>query len=160
MNKFSHKERTYDDVRRFIGNGARRLIEDCIGEKLPEEEFLKRLNFYNDIYTSSNSPKTKVYDGIKEVLLELKNRGYYIAVITNKPQMTTDNVISNYFTDITFDEEKVYFIGDAETDYKVSKNAGVNGVTVLWGYRTKEELESVGAKTFVNVPSELLDILL
>ncbi len=187
MRKFSHAERTYDDVRKFIGRGARKLVEDCIGEQLVEEEFIKRLDFYNDIYTNSNSPKTKVYDGIKEVLIELKKRGYYIAVVTNKPQMTTDNVMFNYFKDITFDEvigmtdfrkrkpdptstlsiiekfnvlkENTFFIGDAETDYKTSVNAGIKGVSVLWGYRTKEELKKVGASIFAYAPTKLLDIL-
>ena len=187
MREFFHNERTYDDVRKFIGCGARKLIEDCIGEQLVEEEFIKRLNFYNDFYTNSNSPKTKVYDGIKEVLIELKKRGYYIAVVTNKPQMTTDNVMLNYFKDIIFDEvvgmtefrkrkpdptstlsilekfnvskENAFFVGDAETDFKTSINAGINGVSVLWGYRTKEELEKVGASNFVDEPYKLLDIL-
>ena len=187
MNKFSHKERTYDDVRKFIGNGARLLIERCLGEKLPEDKFLEILDYYNDTYTNSGSPKTKVFDGMKEVLFELKNRGYYIGVITNKPQMTVDNIMKTYFKGIEFDaligqsegikikpdpkttlsilekfgieNENAYFIGDSETDYQTSVNANINGISVLWGYRTKEELEKAGAKTFVNLPSQLLDIL-
>lgn len=187
MNKFSHKERTYDDVRKFIGNGARLLIERCLGEKLPEDKFLEILDYYNDTYTNSGSPKTKVFDGMKEVLFELKNRGYYIGVITNKPQMTVDNIMKTYFKGIEFDaligqsegikikpdpkttlsilekfgieNENAYFIGDGETDYQTSVNANINGISVLWGYRTKEELEKAGAKTFVNLPSQLLDIL-
>ena len=187
MRKFGHKERSYDEIRKFIGNGARLLIERCLGEKFDEDKFLERLDYYNDTYTNSGSPNTKVFDGMKEVLLELKNRGYYIGVITNKPQMTVDNIMQTYFKGIEFDaligqsegvkikpdpkttfsilekfnieNENAYFIGDGETDYQTSVNANINGISVLWGYRTKEELQGAGAKTFVEKPSELLDIL-
>ena len=124
---------------------------------------------------------------MKEVLKTLKERGYYIAVITNKPQMTTDNVIENYFKDITFDavigqqkgmekkpnpsttislinkfnvlKENTVFIGDGETDYQTAVNANVKCISVLWGYRTREELIEAGASVFVNEPSKLLSVL-
>ncbi len=187
LDKFGYAKREYNDIRKFIGNGARVLIEKSIGVELPEEKLLEVLNYYNDIYTNSGSPKTKVYEGMKEVLRTLIDKGYYIAVITNKPQMTTDNVMENYFKDIAFDEvigqrqgvkrkpdpssllsimerhniskENAYFIGDGETDYLTSVNAGIKGISVLWGYRDRVDLENVGAKLFVNCPKELLSLL-
>ena len=187
MRKFSHSEICYEDARKFIGNGAKVLVEKSIGKSLPLADFNKRLDYYNNIYTNSGSPKTKVYEGTIEVLTELKNRGYYIAVITNKPQMTTDNVINNYFKNVKFDavigqqegrekkpnpqttlslinkfgvsKENTMFIGDSEPDYQTAVNASIKCISVLWGYRTKEELEKVGANHFVLEPKQLLTIL-
>ena len=55
--------------------------------------------------------------------------------------------------------ENAYFVGDGDADVKVSLNAGINGISVLWGYREKRQLESVGAKIFAKTPSDLLDLI-
>ncbi len=188
LEKFGHAKREYADIRKFIGNGARVLVEKSIGEALSEEELLKRLNYYNNLYTNSGSPKTKVYDGMKEIISKLKERGYYTAVITNKPQMTTDNVMENYFSDISFDavigqkegvkrkpdptstlylldkfnvpKENAFFIGDGETDCLTAKNAGVKSISVLWGYRDRKDLEEASANLFIDNPKALLDLMI
>ncbi|MBQ0099299.1 MAG: HAD family hydrolase, partial [Firmicutes bacterium] len=185
---YGYKNVSYNDICHYVGNGARNLVSRCIahgGYKITEEELDERLNFYNEYYTNSNSPKTKLFDGIGEVLIELKKRGYYIAILTNKPQVTTNNVYETYLKDYNFDRvigstkefkikpdkettvnlmkefsvepKNTYFVGDGETDVVTSINAGTNGIAVLWGYRSKEELKTAGAKVFIEAPKDLLN---
>lgn len=188
LTRFNFPTVTIDKVKTIIGNGAKKLIIDAIDQVLPDEKIEELLAYYNDIYTSSSSPKTIVFDGMKEVLKTLKEKGYKLAVLTNKPQATTEKVCSIYLKEIGFDivygqmlgrakkpdktstleiiqkfnlsKENIFFVGDGDADYLTAKSAGVKSVSVLWGYRTKEQLINLGAKNFVNTPSELLDFLI
>lgn len=187
LKNYGYKERTYNELRSFIGNGAKNLVKSSIGQDISEELLQERLNFYNINYTNSGSPKTKIYEGIKEVLITLKNKGFKIAVLTNKPQETTDKIVEKYFDFVKFDavigststrkrkpdkeetlklmqkfnisNEDVYFVGDGETDFLTAQNARVKSISVLWGYRDKDFLQSFGAKIFVNEPLELLNLI-
>ena len=187
LEKFGAQPRKQSEVRRFIGNGAKKLIERSFDNKLDEPQLKERLDFYNKAYTSSGSPKTKLFDGVSEVLKELKNRGYKLGILTNKPQITTDDVNQRYLKEFSFDSiigqrdgvkckpdptavlsmlkemdvlpENAYFVGDGETDTEVSINANMNGIAVLWGYRDYEDLYCAGARTFCASPKELLNLI-
>ena len=186
LEKFGAPSRTTKEIRSFIGNGAKNLIKKSFGN-LTEEQLNERLSYYNDLYTNSGSPKTKVFDGVGEVLKTLKMRGYKIAILTNKPQITTDDVYKTYLNEYNFDKvigqrdgvkikpdptvllsmleemgvekSNAYFVGDGDADVKVALNAGVESVSALWGYRDKSELEEIGAKIFIKNPAQLLDII-
>ena len=185
--RFNFKEVTTEKVKSIIGNGAKKLIIDAIDMPLPDEKVEEILVYYNKIYTASTSPKTIVFSGMKEVLKKLKSLGYKLAVLTNKPQATTEKVCEIYLNDIGFDivygqltgrprkpdktstleiidklgvlKKNVIFVGDGDADFLTAKNAGINSVSVLWGYRTKEQLSRLGATNFVNTPSELFQFL-
>ncbi len=184
---FGEKEIPYDDIRQYIGNGAKNLIKRSFGNKLSEEDLAERLKFYNEKYTASGSPKTKLFDGIKELLVKLKEKGYKLGILTNKPQETTEGVYETYLNTFGFDKvvgarsgvkikpdpaalnqmlyelnvkpENAYFIGDGETDAQTAINAGIKGVSVLWGYRDKDQLLDAGAKVFAKTPEELFNII-
>ncbi|MBE5749842.1 MAG: HAD family hydrolase [Clostridiales bacterium] len=185
--KFGYPKRSEKEIMQFIGCGSRNLAKLSIPVSVTEEELNERHDYYNRIYTDSGSPKTHVFDGIKQVVKELKARGYKVAILTNKPQETTDNVYQNYMMDMGFDKvvgqrsgvkikpdptsaldilsefsvepKNAYFVGDGETDVLTAINGGMNGIAVLWGYRSKSQLENAGAKVFANTPLELLDII-
>lgn len=187
LKKFGHKERQLSEIKQMIGHGARNLVKNAIGEDLTKDQLQARLDYYNDIYTNSGSPKTKLFDGIANVLNEFKARGFLLAVLTNKPQETTDDVYNTYLSEFGFDcvigqrpefkikpdpdallylleklnvkKENAFFVGDGETDVQVGINAGVKSVAVLWGYRTKNQLESAGATIFANEPNDLLNLI-
>lgn len=187
LSKYGYPERTYEEMRKFIGCGAKNLVKDSIGVPLTDAELEERLEFYNKIYTASSSPMTKLFDGVSDMLVELKKRGYKLAILTNKPQATTDRVVKEHLSLFGFDAvvgqrqgvkikpdkeaavkimdllgcspKSSYMIGDGETDALTAINAGINGISVLWGYRDKNELEAAGAKTFVSSPKELLEVL-
>ena len=186
LKKYNAPLRNADEIRQFIGNGARNLIKRSFGD-ITEQELDERLAFYNESYTSSGSPKTRLFDGVKELILTLKERGYKLAILTNKPQKTTDEVYQKYLSSFNFDmvvgqsssvkckpdktatlnileklnveKQNAFFVGDGETDVLTSINAGIKNISVLWGYRDKDQLQQVGATTFVNNPKEILSLI-
>ncbi len=187
LERFGYTRCDYSEVMANIGNGARRLIKDCMGEGVSEEQVDECLTYYNDIYTNSGSPRTGLFEGIDEVLIKLKQSGYKIAILTNKPQFTTDEVYQKYLKKFEFDivlgqsdkikckpdkagaefimkmldvsKENCYFIGDGETDVLTAINAEILSICVLWGYRNKAQLEKVGGEIFVKSPKDILSIL-
>ena len=184
---FGYPTLDVETIKGYVGSGARNLCARSIGVPVTEEELDERLSYYNGLYTNSESPKTKLFDGMAEVLRTLKNRGYKLAILTNKPQETTDKVYKNHLKDFEFDAvvgqsgsvkckpdktatvnllgklgvlpENCYFVGDGETDVQTSLNAGTRGISVLWGYRKKHDLEKAGAKVFAEDPEELLSLI-
>ncbi len=186
LKEFKAPLRTAEEIRQFIGNGARNLIKQSFGD-ISEDDLDERLAFYNERYTNSGSPKTKLFEGVEELLLSLKERGYKLAILTNKPQRTTDEVYSKYLSFANFDmvvgqsssvkckpdktatlnileklnvkKEDAFFIGDGETDVLTSINAGIKNISVLWGYRDKNQLLNVGATTFVLHPKDILNLI-
>lgn len=190
LNKFGFGNITLQDARKFVGNGARNLVIQSLnkcGYNLPDEKIDECTKCYSDYYTQSGSPKTKVFDGMGEVLTELKKRGYLLAVLSNKPQSTTDTVNERFLKDFGFsivrgslkteklkpdptstlkiisqlncDKDSVYFVGDGDTDVFTAINAGVKNIAVLWGYRDKADLQKAGAEIFASTPKDLLKIL-
>ena len=186
LEKFGYKTHDRSSVMQFIGHGARNLVKYALPNGTCDEEIDRLLKYYNEIYTNSGSPKTKLFDGVKEIVKTLASRGYKMAILTNKPQMTTDAIFNEYMSDMPIDlvigqregvkikpdptvtnsilekfgveKQNAYFVGDGETDVLTAINAGINGVAVLWGYRSKEQLKDAGASIFVNSPQEFLDI--
>ncbi len=183
---FNYPLCTENQIRQYIGNGARNLVKRCFGD-LTEEDLDQKLAYYNKIYTACGSTKTHVFEGMDKVLVELKKMGYKLAILTNKPQMTTERVYEKYLSDFGFDmvigqnnnvkckpdktatlnilkeldvdKDNAYFIGDGETDIKTAYNAGIKHIAVLWGYRDKDQLEEVGANTFAYKPLDILSII-
>ena len=184
---FGYKPCTRASLMPFIGYGPKVLLKGAMGGKVTDEQVEECRKYYNSIYTNKPYEFTTLYDGIESVIKTLKERGYKIALLTNKPQMTTDKVYESMLSHLGIDvylggterflpkpdgestlyllellgvsKENAYLVGDGDTDYLTAVNAGVNGISVLWGYRTKSQLEELGAKVFVNNPKELLDIL-
>lgn len=188
LKKFGYKPLSEEEVKSHVGHGARNLVKDCIGLPLTDNELDERLAFYNEKYTASGSPHTRLFDGVKDMLARLKAAGFKTAILTNKPQETTDNVVQNYMSDMGFDKivgqsgsvkckpdktatlailnefdvlpENAYFVGDGDADVQTALNSGVNGIFVLWGYSSREKLESFGAKVFADTPSRVADLIL
>ena len=187
LEKYGAPKKDVCKIRQYIGNGARNLILRSFDGAIEGERAEEILSFYNKNYTESGSPKTRLFEGVKEVLFELKKRGYKLGVLTNKPQVTTDGVYQTYLKEIGFDAvvgqtagkkikpnpdtllellnnlgvlvENAYMVGDGETDVEVAINAGVHGVAVLWGYRDKDQLLNAGAKVFAEKPLDLLKVI-
>jgi phosphoglycolate phosphatase len=187
LKKFGYPERSVKEIMQFVGNGARKIVERSLPNAVSEDKLNECLSFYNDLYTNCGSPKTRLYDGMSEVLLSLKEKGYKLAILTNKPQETTDEVYKKYLAEYNFDivvgqraekktkpdpettleiiknlsadKENTYFIGDGETDVQTAINAGVNGIAVLWGFRDKTQLQTAGANIFISSPLEILSVI-
>ncbi len=187
LEKFGYKRCEYSEVMANIGNGARRLVQDCMGLGVTQEQVDECLKYYNELYTNSGSPRTGLFEGTAQMLKQIKASGYKLAILTNKPQITTDNVYEKYLKEFDFDmvvgqsqkikckpdkdgaeyimktldvlPENCYFIGDGETDVLTAINSKIIPICVLWGYRDKAQLQKAGGKIFVNSPKEILSIL-
>lgn len=172
------------DYRFFVGNGSRKLMERIIPDASPEQ-IDEALSRYKTIYNRRLTEKTAPYDGIMEMLSELRNRGVRLAVCTNKHISAAEQLIRTFFPLDMFDaldgdrpgiprkpdpahvrfvmekmdiapEETVY-LGDSGVDMQTAINAGNFPIGVLWGFRDKEELLENGAKVLLSHPSELFE---
>jgi len=138
-------------------------------------------------YSSRWKSKTRLYDGISELLDALAERGIGLAILSNKPHPAVLDVVGHFFVRWHFDAAlgaqlsapkkpdptvaleiakgmgavpaACIYIGDTDTDMQTALRAGMFAVGALWGFRTREELVRAGAKTLVSHPLELLDLL-
>ncbi len=178
-----------EDFKLMVGNGTKKLIERALKRhnKYTEEFEAQIVKEYTAAYDKNPLHLCEVYEGIYELLEGLKEKGLKLAVLSNKQQVATDLVIKSLFGDDTFacvcgakpdvplkpdptavfgimeefglQKDECLFIGDTSVDIQTGKNAGLETVGVLWGFRDRKELESVGADTIVSHPSEILDVL-
>ena len=181
--KFGFEIASDDEVKNYVGDGARNLVRRALKKEVEKEVLDECLAYYNEVYNGSGSPKTKVFDGVAEMIYSLKKRGYKLAILTNKPQDSTDKVYEKYLKQFEFDlvvgqsasvackpdktatlnilesfntdASRAYFVGDGETDVMTSINAGTRGIAALWGNRTREQLASAGATVFAKTPADL-----
>ena len=177
---FGHPGRTLPELRRFIGNGA----ENQIRLSLPEEkkdDLQKVLAIYKPYYTQHCQIKTKPYDGILKALETLGEK-YPIAIVSNKPDGAVKALCADYFpgiyalgeapdcprkpaADMVFKAMKAIgadrcvYVGDSEVDVLTAKNAGVPCVSVLWGFRDREDMEAVGGSIYCEKTEDLVRIV-
>ncbi len=180
--QFGYPPVTRAEAQAYIGEGAHRLIERALPAGACTEACFE---WFTAHYAASKNALTKPFGGIGELLASLGKRAK-LAVITNKPQGATENCIAAFFPgrfDFVAGDSGAFpckpdpslaryaalklhvspkdcvFVGDGETDVMTARNAGMRGISVLWGYRTKEQLAAAGAREFVSTPEELAKIL-
>ncbi len=174
------------EAKYLVGSGVDNLIKNMIKlRKIDEEKFDHLKERYLSCYYKCKKNKTKPYEGIIDLLLELKKRSVQIAVFSNKPDNDTVEVIDYYFPNIfdvvvgkrknvaikpsgdgakpiidsfKLDKKEILYIGDTSVDMATARNIGVDSVGALWGFRTKDELVEAGAKTLANCPMEVLGL--
>lgn len=179
--------RTREEVRLFVGNGIRKLIERSVPRDTPKLLTDKIYQSFVSYYSNHCHDKTKPYEGISAMLSKLKDAGYGMAVVSNKADAVVRMLCPLYFGNM-FDlcvgakdgvarkpagdaliyvmrelgcalTESVY-IGDSEVDIQTIANCGIDGMIVTWGFRNKEELLLSGAKRLADTPLEVLEWLL
>lgn len=180
-------ERTIDEVRRFVGNGIRLLIERAVPADTDKELTDKVFDTFKEYYKTNCAVKTRPYDGIKDVLLELRKAGCLTAVVSNKADFAVQDLCKDYFDNLfdfaigeregikkkpapdsvfevlsklNVEKDNAVYIGDSDVDFATSVNAGMDVIMVGWGFRDEEFLREKGAKRIIKQPSEILDIIL
>ena len=173
----------------FIGNGAKTLVERMLTaqEAMNEENFTRVFGDYNRAYNEAPLYKTEVYEGIYDLLRELRERGIRTAVLSNKPDFATVAVVKHFFSDLfdvahgaregialkpssegalllmgelgLSDPSEILYVGDTWVDMDTGKGAGFYTVGVLWGFRTEEELREHRADAIVSHPLEIINYL-
>lgn len=176
-------KRTIDEIRRFIGNGVKVLIARAVPEGTGEDEYLTVYNDFVKHYEKNSRNKTAPYPGIKEVLIKLKDEGYKLAIVSNKIDFAVKDLRDEFFDglievavgdsddtenkpapDMVFkalDElkenaDKAIYVGDTDVDLQTAKNAGMDCISVSWGFRSVKELEGYGAKMIAETADEIL----
>lgn len=176
---FSLPPRTREEVRRFVGSGAERLIRLALpGEKSdpPAEEVLKT---FREHYNAHCLDRTRPYDGILKALGELSIPA---AIVSNKPDSAVKPLCARFFPGVpAFGErpdcprkpapdmlfrglaalgaDRCVYVGDSEVDILTARNAGAPCLSVLWGFRDRDTLEAAGGTAFCRTPAELPGIL-
>ncbi len=176
-------ERTTDEVRRFVGNGVKKLMERAIPDGLDNPAFEKTFADFRQHYMKHNLDTTKPYDGVMELLIELRRQGKKVAVVSNKFYAATQELCRHFFGDLVpvaigeredirkkpapdtviealrqldATSDGAVYIGDSDVDIDTAKNSGMPCISVLWGFRDKEFLVEHGATTLVETPEEIL----
>ena len=167
LRSLNFPERTLDEVRRFVGSGARRLMEQAVPAGMDASEAYDRFRAY---YDSHCRIKTRPYAGIPGALARIGAK-YPMAIVSNKPDSAVKLLSRDYFGGIFARGEdtdcprkpapdmvrqamaaigvsRCVYVGDSEVDVITARNAGVPCLSVLWGFRDKEELIQAGAQYF------------
>ena len=175
-------ERSLDEVRRFVGNGVKKLMERAIPDGLNNPLFEETFATFRQHYMQHNLDTTQPYPGIMQLLEQLKAEGKNIAVVSNKFYAATRELCRHFFGDLVpvaigeredirkkpapdtviealrelgVDKEGAVYIGDSDVDIMTAKNSGMPCVSVLWGFRDKEFLLEHGATTLISKPEEM-----
>ena len=183
MRHFGYAERSLDEVRAFVGNGAGNLIARCIPAGKNEEGFDAILAWYDEYYTEHSLIKTAPYPGIIELLRELSRREFKLAVVSNKQDPVVKKLARKFFPglisvavgespsvarkpapdsvlsamrELWSEPIECVYVGDSEVDLATARAARIPCVSVSWGFRSRELLTDHGAAKIINKPSELL----
>lgn len=187
LEKFGYPPITIEQTKKYVGNGGRLFAERSLPEsaRARTDEFYAE---YCKIHVSCGNLRTKLYPFEEECLSALRSCGIRLAVVTNKSQAAADVLKDTLLKPFAFDAvlgnrvglpvkpdpagallvlkelgadpSEAAFVGDGETDVQTAKNAGMRSVSVLWGYRSRQELAEAGAERFATDYRQLAEILL
>lgn len=178
--------RTRDEVRQFVGNGIRLLIERAVLANTPAQQIDAVHRAFTERYKAHCADKTKPYDGIPALLIALRQAGCQVAVVSNKADYAVQALCERYFTGLLdaaageregvrrkpapdtvnqvlskldVPREQAVYIGDSDVDIDTARNAGMPCISVEWGFRSRAFLLAHGASRIVSKPQEIFDIL-
>ena len=179
--------RTIEEVRRFVGNGIRKLIERAVPAGMTEQEIDGVHQTFSDYYQQHCADKTCPYEGILPLLQRLRAAGCLTAVVSNKADVAVQPLCRQYYEGLfdyavgeregirrkpapdavlevlrrlEVDAADAIYIGDSEVDIQTAANAGLDCIVVTWGFRDRAYLEGQGGRRFVDSPEEIDDIVL
>lgn len=186
MRQNGYPERTLEEVRHFVGNGIRKLMERAVPSDVTEENFERVFEEFRTYYTAHCQQRTCAYDGIMELLERLQKLGIALAIVSNKNHAAVCELNDIYFKDyipvaigqkdgirkkpapdtvlqalkeLGKVKETALYVGDSEVDFQTAENTGMDCVLVTWGFRTVQELSEFQPKAFISKPEELLPII-
>lgn len=193
--KHAMPARTYQEIRSFVGNGVKRLVERSVPDGLENPSFEAVFADFKSHYLVHCQDHTGLYAGMAETLKELKARGIRMAVVSNKlqsgvtelfesevrtvgeedtlclkdyievaigerPEMARKpaaDMVNKALEEMGIGKEDAVYIGDSEVDLATARNAGLPCISVLWGFRDRDDLKAHGAAVFVEHPHQILE---
>ena len=175
-------QRTIEEVRMFVGNGVKKLMERAVPDGLDNPSFEEVYASFRQHYMLHNLDTTMPYDGVMQMLADLRAQGKKVAVVSNKFYATTRELCRHFFGDLVpvaigeredirkkpapdtvfqalrelgVENRNAVYIGDSDVDVETARNSGMPCISVLWGFRDKDFLLAHGATTFISSPEEL-----
>ena len=186
LEKHNFPKRTIKEIRSFVGNGIKKLMERAVpqntDEKIINECYEEMLTYYKE----NSLIKTAPYVGTKEIVEKLHQEGFKIAIITNKAQNSADIIAEKFFgksVDLVIGDDKkmplkpdpagiekaleyfkiskdeAVYVGDSEVDLQTGTNGNLKTILVLWGFRDRDFLEEKGGKVFAETVEELENLI-
>ena len=179
---------TVEEYKRFVGNGIPRLVERFAPapERTPEG-LARALEEFSERYGAHRADKTAPYAGMPEAVERLRAAGVRTAVLSNKADEMAGPVVEHYYPGVFplvqgalsgvptkpdptllyklmermgAKPEQTLFVGDSNVDIRTAKNGKLTSCGVLWGFRSRQELEAEGADYLAETPAELIKVVL
>lgn len=188
MEQYGYPVHTIEEVRRYVGNGAAKLIERAVPSGSADPAYREILEAYRAHYAAHCEGKTAPYAGVSEMLSAAGQAGYRMAVVSNKPDGAVKQLGDKFFgeyvrhfhgdreggqrkpapdmvyralKELDSDAEHAVYVGDSEVDLQTAANVPMTCISVTWGFRTREQLIEAGAveELMIRTPQELLPLL-
>lgn len=179
-------ERSKADVRRFLGNGIRRLVEQSVPEGTSPSMTEEVFQTFRQYYLEHSLDETAPYEGIMELLHQLHEMDVATAIVSNKLDPAVKELHQHFFSDtirvaigesssirrkpapdmvdecirlLGCDRQSCLYVGDSEVDLQTARNASLPCCSVSWGFRDKKQLIEAGATTIIDRPEELMGVI-
>ncbi len=185
LRAFGFPERTIDEVRRFIGNGVKKLMERSTPNDTIESVNGECLDCFRQHYLQHMADNTAPYEGVNELIEKLREKGVKTAVVSNKLHSAVVDLCKDYFPGIecaigvSVEEERkpnpvnvlkvldafgitadeCIYVGDSEVDIETAHNAGLKCIGVTWGFRDENELRENGADFIAHSTEEVFNLI-
>lgn len=185
LRQYGMPEHSRDDIRRFVGNGVRLLMVRAVPQGDMNPLFEEVFRTFREHYMVHSLDTTRPYEGIPELLAELKLRGKRMAVVSNKFYVATQELCHHFFADtievaigeheaegirkkpapdtvyealsqLGVGKEGAVYVGDSDVDLQTARNSGLPCISVLWGFRDRDFLIKNGATAFAVTPLSIL----
>ena len=187
LTRYGLPVRTVAEVQQLVGNGIPKLLERAVSPDTPKERIAEMYRQFLAWYQTHCRVRTGPYQGIPELVDELKRRGFRLAVISNKADPATRELISHFFggrfdfvlgategrklkpdramidaalNALSITAGEAVYVGDSQVDIQTARNAGMPCVSVTWGFRSRETLIEGGASSLADTPEDLLQSIL
>lgn len=186
LNYFKYPERTKEEVRSFIGGGAKALIKKSLPENVTAEKYEEVLSYFQAYYKKNADKKTGLYPGVKKLVNKLSDENYSIGVVSAKGDIVVKELVESFLGDkvnetlgekegikrkpapdsillmmdiLKCKPEETIYVGDSEVDVEAATNAGIRCASVTWGFRDKEGLEKINPLYIADNVQELYELI-
>lgn len=171
--RYGFRSYTLDEIRGFVGNGIRKLIERMLPDGVDNPHFDEVYTFFCEYYGRHCMDETEPYPGVMALLDYLHKEGYQVAIVSNKADFAVKKLRDVYFGDLVavaigdregcrrkpapdavwqaleelqMERERAVYVGDSDVDLMTAQNAGMDGILVSWGFRSREFLLAHGGR--------------
>ncbi len=188
MEQYDLPMHTIEEIRSYVGNGAAKLIERAIPHGTNNSAYEEMLEAFRAHYALHCEDKAAPYEGVMELLSSLRQSGYRLAIVSNKPDRAVKQLHRKHFMDyvheaigesdeikkkpapdmvyralasLSSDASHAVYVGDSEVDLQTAANVPMTCISVTWGFRTRDQLLTAGAveEKMIRIPQALLPLL-